>query len=86
MSQETPKIEVFNTKIVIHNYNIDDSPEFENFFKTGVIDPAKVTRLAIENAASISGLLITSDCVISDIKEEKQMNCGHQNGMNDGMM
>ena len=60
--------------------------KFENFFKTGVIDPAKVTRLAIENAASISGLLITSDCVISDIKEEKQMNCGHQNGMNDGMM
>lgn len=59
---------------------------FENFFKTGVIDPAKVTRLAIENAASISGLLITSDCVISDIKEEKQINCGHQNGMNDGMM
>ena len=60
--------------------------KFENFFKTGVIDPAKVTRLAIENAASISGLLITSDCVISDIKEEKQMNCGHQNGMNDGIM
>ena len=60
--------------------------KFENFFKTGVIDPAKVTRLAIENAASISGLLITSDCVISDIKEEKQMNCSHQNGMNDGMM
>ena len=60
--------------------------KFENFFKTGVIDPAKVTRLAIENAASISGLLITSDCVISDIKEEKQMNCRHQNGMNDGMM
>lgn len=60
--------------------------KFENFFKTGVIDPAKVTRLAIENAASISGLLITSDCVISDIKEEKQMSCGHQNGMNDGMM
>ena len=60
--------------------------KFENFFKTGVIDPAKVTRLAIENAASISGLLITSDCVISDIKEEKQMNCGHQNNMNDGMM
>lgn len=60
--------------------------KFENFFKTGVIDPAKVTRLAIENAASISGLLITSDCVISDIKEEKQTNCGHQNGMNDGMM
>ena len=60
--------------------------KFENFFKTGVIDPAKVTRLAIENAASISGLLITSDCVISDIKEEKQINCGHQNNMNDGMM
>ena len=58
--------------------------EYENFFKTGVLDPAKVTRLALENAASIAGLLITSECVVADIKEEKQ-SCAHQPGMNPAM-
>lgn len=44
--------------------------EFENFFATGVIDPAKVTRVALENAASIAGMLLTTECVIADKKEE----------------
>jgi len=43
---------------------------YENLFETGVIDPTKVTRVALENAASISGMLLTTECVISDIKEE----------------
>ena len=45
--------------------------EFENFFETGVIDPAKVTRVALENAASIAGMFLTTECVIADKKEEK---------------
>ena len=44
---------------------------YENFFATGVIDPAKVTRVALENAASISGMFLTTECVISDKKEEQ---------------
>ena len=44
--------------------------EFENFFGTGVIDPAKVTRVALENAASIAGMFLTTECVIADKKEE----------------
>ena len=44
--------------------------EFENFFETGVIDPAKVTRVALENAASIAGMFLTTECVIADKKEE----------------
>ena len=44
--------------------------EFENFFATGVIDPAKVTRVALENAASIAGMFLTTECVIADKKEE----------------
>ena len=44
--------------------------EFENFFSTGVIDPAKVTRVALENAASIAGMFLTTECVIADKKEE----------------
>jgi chaperonin GroEL len=44
--------------------------EYEDLFKSGVIDPAKVVRCAIQNAASIAGLLLTTECIITDIKEE----------------
>ena len=44
--------------------------EYQNFFESGVIDPAKVTRVALENAASIAGMFLTTECVIADKKEE----------------
>ncbi|WP_305239622.1 chaperonin GroEL [uncultured Muribaculum sp.] len=44
--------------------------EYEHLFQTGVIDPAKVTRVALENAASIAGMFLTTECVIADKKEE----------------
>jgi chaperonin GroEL len=50
-------------------YNARDN-KFENFFDAGIIDPTKVTRLALENAASIAGLLLTTEAVVSDIAEE----------------
>ncbi|MBL6873934.1 MAG: chaperonin GroEL [Flavobacteriales bacterium] len=43
---------------------------FESLFKAGVIDPAKVVRVALENASSVAGMLLTTECVISNIKEE----------------
>ena len=43
---------------------------FENMFTAGVVDPAKVTRVALENAASIAGMFLTTECVITDKKEE----------------
>ena len=43
---------------------------FENRFSTGVIDPAKVARVALENAASIAGMMLTTECVIADKKED----------------
>jgi chaperonin GroEL len=43
---------------------------FENLLSSGVIDPTKVVRVALENAASIAGMLLTTECVISDIKED----------------
>lgn len=45
--------------------------KYENMFAAGVIDPTKVTRLALENAASIAALLLTTECVIADSEEEK---------------
>ncbi len=44
--------------------------EYENLFESGVIDPTKVARVALENAASIAGMLLTTECVLCDIKEE----------------
>jgi chaperonin GroEL len=43
--------------------------KYENLFEAGVIDPTKVTRVALENAASIGGILLTTECVIADIEE-----------------
>lgn len=44
--------------------------KYEHLFETGVIDPAKVTRVALENAASIAGMFLTTECVIAEKKEE----------------
>jgi chaperonin GroEL len=44
--------------------------KFENLVKAGVVDPTKVTRIAVENAASIAAMLLTTECVISDQPEE----------------
>ena len=61
---------------------------YEHFFETGVIDPAKVTRVALENAASIAGMFLTTECVIADKKEDNPapaMPAGGMGGMG-GMM
>jgi chaperonin GroEL len=44
--------------------------KFENLFAAGVIDPTKVARVALENAASIAAMLLTTECVLADQKEE----------------
>ena len=44
--------------------------KYEDLFKVGVIDPTKVTRLALENTASIAALLLTTECVVADVKED----------------
>ncbi len=45
--------------------------KYEQFFESGVIDPTKVVRIALENAASIAGMFLTTECVITDIKEDE---------------
>lgn len=56
---------------------------YENLLAAGVIDPTKVTRIALENAASIAGMLLTTDCVVADKpkKEEPHMHGGGAPGM-----
>src|SRR4051812_8191030 len=52
-------------------YNARDN-KYEDFIAAGIIDPTKVARLALENAASIAGLLLTTEAVVSEIAEEKE--------------
>lgn len=59
--------------------------QYENLIKSGVIDPVKVTRLALENAASISGLLLTTECVVADKAEEAPAMPPMGGGMPGGM-
>jgi chaperonin GroEL len=59
--------------------------KFDNFFEAGIIDPTKVARLALENAASIAGLLLTTEAVVSEIPEEKEAPSMPPGGMG-GMM
>jgi chaperonin GroEL len=56
---------------------------YENMLAAGVIDPTKVTRVALENAASIASMLLTTECVLSDIKEDKPAMPAMPGGMGD---
>lgn len=66
-------------------YNAREN-KFENFFEAGIIDPTKVSRLALENAASISGLLLTTEAVVSEIPEENAAPAMPPGGGMGGMM
>ncbi|RPG57623.1 MAG: chaperonin GroEL [Flavobacteriales bacterium TMED191] len=58
---------------------------YENMLKAGIIDPTKVTRIALENAASVAGMLLTTECVLADIKEENPAPPMGAPGMGGGM-
>jgi chaperonin GroEL len=65
-----------------------DSGEFGDLVKAGVIDPAKVTRLALQNAASIAALMLTTEALVADIKEKEEKAAGAgpgAGGMGGGM-
>ena len=65
-----------------YNARID---KYENLFKSGVIDPAKVTRIALENAASVAGMFLTTECVLVEEQEEEPANPMAAGGMGGGM-
>lgn len=60
-----------NNETLGYGYNVK-TDRFENLFESGVIDPFKVTRSALQNAASVAGLMLTSEVVIGDIVENNQ--------------
>ena len=68
-----------------YGYNAAND-KYEDLYETGVIDPTKVTRVALENAASIAGMFLTTECVITDIKEDNPMPQMPAGGGMGGMM
>lgn len=83
----------FEGSIYIHQIKTEkkglgfDASSFKwvNMIESGIIDPAKVTRSALQNAASIAGLLLTTECAITDIKEEKNTSGGGGYPIDPGM-
>jgi len=55
--------------------------EFQNLYKSGVIDPTKVTRIALENAASVAGMFLTTECIITEEKEKEHKHAMPNPGM-----
>jgi chaperonin GroEL len=66
-------------------YNVATG-NYEDLVKAGVVDPTKVTRTALQNAASVAGLLLTTECMITEIPEKKEAPAGgHGHGPGGGM-
>jgi len=65
-----------------YGYNAQ-TDKYENLYGSGVIDPAKVTRIALENAASVAGMFLTTEAVVTELKEEHP--AGPPQGMGGGM-
>ncbi|MHC4635719.1 MAG: chaperonin GroEL, partial [Planctomycetota bacterium] len=61
-------------------YNADKD-KYENLIEAGIVDPVKVTRIALQNAVSISGLLLTTDCLVTEKPKEKEEGPGAPGGM-----
>ncbi|HKO20717.1 MAG TPA: TCP-1/cpn60 chaperonin family protein, partial [Acidobacteriaceae bacterium] len=73
---------IHESKDANYGYNAANGA-YEDLVKSGVIDPTKVTRTALQNAASIAGLMLTTEAMISEIPEKKEAPAGggHGGGM-----
>ena len=65
-------------------YNVATG-EYEDLVKAGVVDPKKVTRTALQNASSIAGLLLTTECMITELPEKDKAPAGGAGGHGGGM-
>ena len=66
-------------------YNVA-TDEYEDLVKAGVLDPTKVTRTALQNASSVASMLLTTECMITDIPEKEEPAGGHDHGHDMGGM
>ncbi|MGP4123485.1 MAG: chaperonin GroEL [Sodalis sp. (in: enterobacteria)] len=86
---EEPSVIANKVKAVEGNtgYNVT-TEEYGNMIDMGILDPTKVTRSALQYAASIAGLMITTECMVTDLRKEEKPDLGSANGMGgmNGMM
>lgn len=74
-------------KSKVHDFGFNAlTLEFESMYEKGIIDPVKVTRSALQNAASVASMILTTECLITDIPEEKKSDSHAHNGGMDGIM
>jgi chaperonin GroEL len=80
--EDAPRIEFSTTSAENRNigYNIKTG-KFEDFLKVGIIDPTKVTRCALENAASIAGTILLTECTVVNKPQENEDEVGAMPGM-----
>ena len=77
-------MEVKKNKKASYGFNAA-TEEYMDMIEAGIIDPTKVTRTALQNAASIAGLMITTECVVADKPEDDKKMGGMPGGMGGGM-
>jgi chaperonin GroEL len=79
--------ELEDSKVADYGFNVITN-EFGSMLAAGVVDPAKVTRSAIQNSASVAAMILTTDCLVADIPEKKPdmpVGAGGMGGMGGGM-
>ena len=62
-----------------------DKEQYVDMKKAGIVDPTKVTRSALQNAASIAAMVLTTESLVTDVPEAKGCGCGHEHDMDNGM-
>ena len=77
-------MEVKKSKKISYGFNAA-TEEYGDMIEAGIIDPTKVTRTALQNAASIAGLMITTECLVADKPEDEKKMGGMPGGMGGGM-
>ena len=81
-----PAVILENVKKVAVGFGFDaDKEQYVDMKKAGIVDPTKVTRSALQNAASIAAMVLTTESLVTDAPEHKECGCGHNHEMDNGM-
>ena len=81
-----PAVILENVKKSAVGFGFDaDKEQYVDMKKAGIVDPTKVTRSALQNAASIAAMVLTTESLVTDAPEHKECGCGHNHEMDNGM-
>ena len=81
-----PAVIIENVKKAATGFGFDaDKEQYVDMKKAGIVDPTKVTRSALQNAASIASMVLTTESLVTDAPEPKGCNCGNHEGMPAGI-